>query len=251
MDFITGLVYPSGTDKYDISVYNENLSKLENAIIDLINYKIEMFNYGSAEDLNIDTVDRGWYIYDGTGSLAGTFPEDSTKKQFILLCMNSSSTSAKMQLYANITNNRLYSRTKPKNASSWGSWSELDSNSSSGGINIQYPTTLNIDECETGIYIIDGNGSSDMISGTFPNEINKTGFQLISYGSPSNSSKVITQEIISTYNAPTNVRYIRTRYANPNAGSESEIYKWSDWEKVNTGSGGSSGSDITLKEVDI
>ena len=109
---------PQPTDIYDIDIFNENSTTIENAVnqlqtefTDLQDGKLNLFNIGTSA-FNIDSVDSlsdGIYYLSDSVNLTGTFPETIDKTNMMLLVSKTGTNSSLEYIFDSSGN--IYQRT--------------------------------------------------------------------------------------------------------------------------------------------
>lgn len=225
------LLKPLGTDIYDIDVFNYNATTIETYLNKLVagdEISLKVYYYPKdSTTFNIDTCLSGVHICDNMlfDNISGTFPNESSKSNFEVMSLGSKPDSSTVQLLFDLSDTNkyiTYFRAKLPNSNDWSSWVKIatGSGSTSEGVQIIYTDEIDVDEVGTGIYMC----KNATVTGVMPAElIDKSMFQLISYGDDTNGPK--TQTLIDLKHEP-GTQYTRYKRQLPNG-----EWAWTKWEK--------------------
>ena len=225
------LLKPLGTDIYDIDVFNYNATTIETYLNKLVagdEISLKVYYYPKdSTTFNIDTCLSGVHICDNMlfDNISGAFPDESSKSNFEVMSLGSEPGNSTVQLLFDLSNNNkyiTYFRAKLPNSDDWSSWVKIatGSGSTSEGVQIIYTDEIDIDEVGTGIYMC----KDATVTGVMPAElIDKSLFQLISYGDDDNGPK--SQTLIDLKHEP-GTQYTRYKRQLPNG-----EWAWTKWEK--------------------
>lgn len=255
------LLKPLGSDIYDVGVFNQNATIIEQ----YLNQAIEFISEGSgikctyypesSTEINIDNLSAGIHICDNLelADIQGTFPTEESKVHFEVLSFGKEDTS-NFQLFVDLVSGTLYSRTQ-KPGDAFTTWAEIGEGGDnpdptpggggSVGLRVRYPSTINLDTVTSGIYICRG---VEITGGSLPDKMTgATEFQLMSFGTPTSTG---TQTIIDMTDGK-NAAYSRVRYIDKTSGALTT----SAWiagmgGTSGTAGGGGSGSDIQISLIE-
>lgn len=210
---------PLGTDIYDINVFNQNSTIIEQYLNNFqsnFNNSIYIYYYpGYSSVIDIDNLVAGFHICDDLliENLKGTYPNDDSKVNFEILSFGKDETS-KLQIYVDMSysHNKLYIRSWTKTENNWTEWKSISEGSTSGDLNIEYIDSYNINNLNSGIYFIKNP------TGDLPETITEN-IQITSYGETGKSK---TQTLIDINN---NNLYHRIYDADSDS--------WSIWKQDN------------------
>lgn len=207
---------PLGTDIYDVNVFNQNFTIIEQYLNNFqtdSDNSIYMYYYPEHSSvIDIDNLEPGFHICDDllVENLKGTYPSDDSKVNFEVLSFGKDGTS-KVQLYIDMSysNNKVYIRSWIQTGSAWTSWKDISSGLSTSSLEVTYVEGTNIDNTENGIYFIENP------QGTLPPDITTTNIQITTYGeNEKNKTQLLTD-------LTTNKVYTRVYNTDSNS--------WSEW----------------------
>lgn len=247
------LAKPLGTDIYNVEVFNDNSTLIEqyiNALLNAASSGLEVHNYPAESiTINIDTVAQGLHCCTDKveTNVGGTLPETAISKQnFQLWCIGNKPDNV-FQIFIDLTYavNNIYVRTLQQNSTTWSIWeglAKLSDISTAAGYTINYvddaESSINVDQITSGTYII-STGTAGLVTGTLPDGVDATDKLLInSYGNMSNNLKMQ-----NLYNLTVNPAVVFTRYKYLDTNGN---YVWSEWEEGTMG-----GGNVKISVVDL